>query len=118
MVAGLVLGCTLAWAQLPAAGAAAQAKDEPQTRSVSGEVMDQSNQPLGDAIVYLKNSKTLGVTSFITRVDGKYHFTALVPNVDYEVFAERDGKKSATKTLSAFESRSSVVVNLHIDTRK
>ncbi len=119
MAVAVTLGCVLTWAQGPAGGTATPvAKDEVETRSVSGEVMDQTNQPLGDAIVYLKNAKTLGVTSFITRSDGKYRFTALTPNVDYEIYAEHNGRKSPTKTLSAFESRPSVVLNLRIDTGK
>ena len=115
----LALACATAWAQGPSGDQGTPiAKDEPQTRSVVGQVMDQGSQPLQNAIVHLKNTKTLAVSTFITREDGKYRFTALVPNVDYEIFAEQNGKKSSTKTLSAFESRSTVTVNLHIETGK
>ena len=119
IVLALVVACATAWAQGPSGEQATPiGKDEPQTRSVVGQVTDQGSQPLPNAIVHLKNTKTLAVSTFITRDDGKYRFTALVPNVDYEIFAEQNGKKSSTKTLSAFESRPTVTVNLHIDTGK
>ena len=42
---------------------------------------------------------------------------ALSPNVDYEVYAQYQGKKSDTKTVSQFDSRAQVNINLRIDTK-
>ncbi len=85
-----------------------------QTRSLQGQVMNDADAPIPSAIVYLKNTKTLAVKTFIAEKDGIYRFNALSPNVDYEVYAEKDGKKSDTKTLSSFDSRKQATINLKI----
>jgi hypothetical protein len=64
--------------------------------------------------VYLKNSKTMAVKTFIAGQDGTYRFNALSPNVDYEVYAEHNGKKSDAKTLSSFDSRKTANIHLKI----
>jgi len=99
-------------------GSSFVAADQQQSRNLSGQVLTPSDQPLSSAVVYLKNTKTLAVKSFITENDGGYRFHALAPNVDYEVYAEYQGKKSSTKTVSAFDSRANVTLNLHIDVNK
>jgi len=90
---------------------------EQQSRSLQGQVMNDSDAALPGAIVYLKNTKTLAVKTFFADNDGRYRFNALSPNIDYEVYAEHQGKKSDTKTLSAFDSRPRSNINLHIDTK-
>ncbi len=92
-------------------------KGQGQQRSLQGQVMGHQDAALGDAIVYLKNTKTLAVRSYVTKEDGQYQFHALAPNVDYEVFAQLKDKKSDVKTLSAFDSRQKASINLHIDTK-
>lgn len=87
------------------------------SRTLTGYVSDKANNPLPDAIVYLKNTKTLGVKTFIADTEATYRFPGLSPNVDYEVWAEFHGKKSDTKTLSSFDSRPNARINLKIDTK-
>ncbi len=94
--------------------ASAPAWAQQQTRSLQGQVMNDADAPIPTAIVYLKNTKTLAVKTFIADKDGIYRFTALSPNVDYEVYAEKDGKKSDTKTLSSFDSKKQATINLKI----
>jgi len=90
-----------------------------QLRSLLGKVMDKQDAPLPDSVVYLKNTKTLAVKTFIADKDGNYRFHTLSPNVDYEVYAElANGKKSDVKTLSAFDSRAEAYINLHINPKK
>ena len=90
------------------------AAQQQQTRALQGQVMNDAEAPVPTAIVYLKNTKTLAVKTFIAEKDGIYRFNALSPNVDYEVYAEKDGKKSDTKTLSSFDSRKQATINLKI----
>ena len=87
----------------------------PQLRSVNGRVTAGEDSPLKDAIVYIKNTRTLAVKTYIADDAGKYQFNALLPSVDYEIFAESKGKKSDTRTLSSFDSRKEVTINLRIN---
>lgn len=88
------------------------------SRTLIGTVEDKSEKPVPQAIVYLKNTKTLGVKTYIAQKDGTYRFPELSPNIDYEVYAERNGMKSKTKTLSQFDDRPSATINLQINTNK
>ncbi len=88
------------------------------TRTLTGSVLDKSDQPVADAVVYLKNTKTLTVRTFIAQKDGSYRFPGLANNVDYEVYAERNGKKSDTKVLSQFDDRTQARINLRMDVNK
>lgn len=85
-----------------------------ETRSLTGHVFSGETQPVPKAVVYLKNTKTLAVKTYITEPDGSYRFPALASNVDYEVYAEFQGAHSDTKTLSAFDSRKQANITLRI----
>jgi len=98
--------------QIP--GGIAISDKESQVRTLAGQVMNQQDKPLPESIVYLKNTKTTAVKTFIAGPDGTYRFNALSPNVDYEVYAEHNGKRSDTKTLSSFDSRKIATINLKI----
>lgn len=97
-----------------AAGAAALGPPDQQLRSLSGRVLNQHDDPLAQAIVYLKNTRTLVVKTYISDADGSYRFPALSPNIDYEIYAEFKGARSDTKTLSAFDNRKAVTLMLRI----
>jgi hypothetical protein len=91
-----------------------QAAQSEQSRSLTGIVLDANDHPLKDALVYIKNTKTNAVKTSYTEQDGAFRFHALSSSIDYEVHAEHQGKKSDTKTLSSFDSRPSVKMNLRI----
>jgi hypothetical protein len=107
-----VSGAVLAWAAPP------EKKKESTLRTLEGYIYGQGETPLPAAVVYLKNTKTLAVKSLYAGDDGSYRFNALSPNTDYEIFAEYKGKRSDTKTLSSFDSRTSARINLKIDIAK
>lgn len=88
------------------------------SRTLTGTVTDKSDKPVANAVVYLKNTKTLAMKTYIAQNDGTYRFPELSPNVDYEVYAEKDGDKSNTKTLSQFDDRPSANINLQIKMNK
>ena len=93
--------------------AAGGKKDE--LRTLNGNVRNKADQVLPGAVVYLKNTKTLSVKSAYTDDKGEFHFHALSPNIDYEVYAEYQGTRSQTKTMSSFDSRAVVNMDLRID---
>jgi len=87
-------------------------------KNVSGSVVDKSDAPLSGAVVYLKNTKTLAVKSFISNDQGQFRFNALSPNVDYELYAEFNGVRSSTKTISSFDSKADVTMTLKVDVKR
>jgi hypothetical protein len=89
-------------------------RNERAPRSVSGRVVNAENQPLAKAVVYLKDTKSLAIRSYITQQDGAFKFSALAPNVDYEVYADFQGTHSNVKTLGAFDERKQAQFTLKI----
>lgn len=79
-------------------------KKEAPTRSVSGIVTDEAEVAL-QAVVQLKNMRTLDVKSFHTNAEGKYYFYGLDPNIDYELRAYADGYEAKTRKVSSFDDR-------------
>jgi len=100
------------------AGSAQDAKHEAQLRTVHGIVSDKSESPVAASVVFLKNVRTNTVRSYIADNEGNYRFSGLDPNVDYEVHAEKDGAKSQTRTVSSFDSRKDIILNLKLEKRK
>ena len=83
-----------------------------------GVVTDKSETPLASAVVFLKNTRSNVVRSYISDDSGNYRFSGLDPNADYEIHAEKDGSTSATRSVSSFDSKKDLVVNLKIDKKK
>lgn len=90
------------------------AKKSVSGRLLSGKVTDHDGHALPDAIVYLTDTRTRAVKTYIVSSDGTYHFPALATNVDYEVYAQYKGKKSDTKTMSQFDDRPEISIDLKI----
>ncbi len=84
-------------------------------RIVTGKVLNKDSQPVHSAVVYLKDDHTLSVKSFISDENGGYRFGQLSQATDYELWAEADGKKSGVKTISSFETKNALTINLKID---
>jgi len=97
----------------------AKEKDKENTtgRLLTGKVLDRHDNPLADSVVYLANTRTRAVKSYIVGADGAYHFPELSPNIDYEVYAQYRGQKSDTKTVSQFDDRKQVNIILRIDAK-
>ena len=87
------------------------------TRLLLGKVMDANDNPLPNAVVYLTNTRDRSVKTYIVGPDGTYRFPALQPTVDYEVYAQYEKHKSHTKSVSQFDDRTQVYIDLRIDTK-
>ena len=98
-------------------GIGASAQKGAPGRLLTGKVIDKQDNPLPNSVVYLTDTRTRTVKTYMVGQDGAYRFPAMSPNVDYEVYAQFNGKKSDSKMVSQFDSRSQVNINLRVDTR-
>jgi hypothetical protein len=95
----------------------AKEKDTTPGRLLTGKVLDRQDNPVPNAIVYLTDTRSRAVKTFIVGENGLYRFPALATNVDYEIYAQANGKSSDTKRMSQFDDRKVVEIVLRIDTR-
>jgi hypothetical protein len=114
-MAAVLLACGASFAVTTArATELIQRGGQGEARTLVGHVVDDREQPLAKAIVYVKNTKNLAIKTYISEPDGTFRFSGLAPNIDYEVYAEHQGARSDTKTLSGFDSRRQVNMTLKI----
>ncbi|MGA2746107.1 MAG: carboxypeptidase-like regulatory domain-containing protein [Candidatus Sulfotelmatobacter sp.] len=126
----VILACGLLFALIAVATAAPQNsapnsaapnnldnKDKAVGRLLYGKVLDSQDNPLPDAAVYVTNTRTRAVKTYIVGPDGTYRFPSLSTAVDYEVYAQYKGHKSDTKSVSQFDDRSQVYLDLKVDIR-
>jgi len=111
------VACALLVTFSAVANAAPDKKDKSVGRLLFGKVLDPQDNPLPDAVVYVTNTRTRAVKTYIVGPDGTYRFPALSTAVDYEVYAQYNGHKSDTKSVSQFDDRSQVYVDLKVNTR-
>jgi hypothetical protein len=113
------LVCVAAILALAAVATVAQdSKREAQLRTVHGIVQDKSENLVSESVVFLKNTRTNVVRSSYTDTSGNYRFSGLDPNADYEIHAEKEGAKSSTHTVSSFDGRKDITMNLKIEKKK
>lgn len=74
-------------------------------RTVNGGVVDGNSKPVPGATVFLKNTKTKSIRSYTSSSDGRFRFAQVTMTDDYDLWAEKDGKKSAIKTVSTWDAR-------------
>jgi len=94
-----------------------QKKDKPATsRTVSGQVVDDSGQPLEGALVTLIDGKTKAKQEFFTKKDGRYKFDDLSFSVDYELRAKWKNLASEERKLSQYDHTARIVRMLEVTT--
>ena len=116
----IALACGLCLFAVSVAAAPNGAKDKEKAssgRMLTGRVLDRSDNPVVNAVVYLSNTRTHAMKTYIVGPDGNYRFPELSPNVDFELYAQYKGQKSDTKTVSQFDDRKQVNIVLRIDVR-
>jgi len=116
IVAAVTVLCVLCLTLTTLAHSASD-KNKSAGRLLFGKVLDPRDNPIPDAVVYLTNSRTRAVKTYIVGPDGSYRFPALSTAIDYEVYAQYKGRKSDTKSVSQFDDRSQVYLDLRIDIR-
>ncbi len=112
LAATLMLGaCTL----VGGGGASAYAQNfNFGQRVVRGVVENASSVPLAGATVFLRNVKTKAIRSYTTEASGQFRFAQVDMSEDFDLWAEKGGRKSASKTISSWDSRKEVDAELKI----
>lgn len=82
---------------------AAQAQNFGQ-RVVTGTVLDAESAAVAGATVFLRNAKTKSIRSYTSTKDGHFRFAQVNMSEDFDLWAEKDGKKSGVKTVSSWDT--------------
>lgn len=81
-------------------------------RTVSGTVLSAQSDPVAGATVFLQNEKSKTIRSFTSLDNGHFHFAQVNKDQDFDLWAEKNGKKSNVKTVSSWDSRSDFITDL------
>ncbi len=117
VIKAIVFSCVALLTLSTFCAASPDKKEKQVGRLLFGKVLDQQDNPISDAVIYVTNTRNRTVKTYIAGADGTYRFPALSEAVDYEVYAQFKGHKSDTKSVSQFDDRSQVYLVLKIDTR-
>ena len=112
LAAALAIGAVL----LPLAGGGmtvAYAQNFGQ-RVVNGVVQSGEGHALSGATVFLRGTKNKSIRSFTTDAEGHFRFAQVNMPEDFDLWAEKDGRKSAVKTVSSWDTRKEMSVELRI----
>lgn len=83
-------------------------------RTVTGSVVDGDSALVTGATIFLRNAKSKSIRSYTTTKDGRFRFTQVNMAEDFDLWAEKDGKKSASKTVSSWDARKEFETELRI----
>ncbi len=102
--------CTIALASPTFAG---KKKVKP-PRSVTGIVVDGSENPIVGAVVQMTDVQTGKKSAIYTQDGGHYDFSGLDQDHDYKIQASYHGVQSQTRTASSFDTRNTIRLDLQI----
>ena len=83
-------------------------------RVVNGVVLNADGGVLTSATVFLRNTKNKSIRSYTTAADGHFRFAQVNMADDFDLWAEKESRKSPSKTVSSWDSRKEVSVELRI----
>jgi len=115
---GFVLSVSLATPRAWGSGAGAATTKVPKLRTIEGIVCSNEGAPIQGAVVYLQDSKSLAVKSYLSDAQGQFHFRQLSMSLDYGLWAELNGKRSKTKNISQFNSKTELHYKLKLPVGK
>jgi hypothetical protein len=83
-------------------------------RVVIGAVVDGNSASVVGATVFLRDLKSKAIRSYSTTEKGRFRFTGVNMAEDHELWAEKDGRKSAVKTISSWDARKEFEIELKL----
>lgn len=115
---GAMLSASFTTPQAWASGAGPETTKVPKLRTVEGVVCSKEGAPIQGAVVYLQNSKSLAVKSYLSDAQGQFHFRQLSMSLDFDLWAELNGKRSKTRSISQFNSKTDLHFKLRLPMSK
>ena len=83
-------------------------------RTVTGNVYDAKSDPVTGAVVFLQNQKSKTIRSYTTDTGGSFSFAQVDMTQDFDLWAEKGGRKSAVKVVSSWDARKKWVGDLKL----
>jgi len=83
-------------------------------RVVMGSVVDAESAAVAGATVFLRNTKTKSTRSYTSSKEGRFRFAQVNMAEDFDLWAEKEGRKSPTKTVSSWDARKEFETELKI----
>lgn len=82
-------------------------------RDISG-IVTLDGKIVSNATVFLQDTKTRDVRSFISTANGSFSFAQVGMIDDYQLWAQKDAHKSKTHAISSFDTRTEVHLELKL----
>lgn len=108
------VGAPSAWAS----GSPGETTKVPKLRTIEGMVCSKEGAPIQGAVVYLQDSKSLAVKSYLSDAQGHFHFRQLSMGADFDLWAELNGNRSKTRSISQFNSKTNLNYKLKLSVSK
>lgn len=83
-------------------------------RVITGTVVDGDSARVAAATVFLRNVKTKSIRSYTSDKDGHFRFAQVNMAEDFDLWAEKEGRKSALKSVSSWDARKAFETELKI----
>ena len=83
-------------------------------RTVTGTVLDSQSDPVEGAIVFLQNQKNKTIRSYSSDGKGHFNFAQVDMTQDFNLWAEKGGRRSPVKVVSSWDSRKDWVGDLKL----
>lgn len=87
----------------------------PQPKNITGKVTDSKGTPIAGARVFVRDMKSKVVRTLMTDQEGVYRINALPHSIDYEVWAEHQGKASDKRYVSGLLARADNNLSFQLD---
>jgi len=102
MSLALLLAVSFLWAK----------QKPPATKTISGAVLDGSQNGISGATILLTDLRTHQNTAIFSGAKGAYQFSGLDPTHDYQLQAKYKGTTSDIREVSSLDARMHIVINL------
>ncbi len=110
----LVLALATVWLVFDPAPLMAKKKKPPTSKTVRGQVFNASGNGIVGAAVEMTDLTTHKTSAIYTGTGGQFLFTGLSLNQDYQFRAHYKGQSSEVRKVSSWDTRTDLVLNLHI----